>query len=80
MRTPRVRYDLDPVVSEFIEEVTGGSSQDLLIGSEICVAAGLASRQLSHRCGEVIVAIKATADLRHKLTLVKKENGEVLPT
>src|SRR4051794_18126236 len=56
-----------PQVSAFIREVTGGSSQDLMIGAEICVATGLASRRLRF-CGDlVIMSVQATAELQDRL-------------
>ena len=77
MRTPQVIYDLDDVVSNFIAEVTGGTSQDLMIGAEICMAVGLASRQFRLRKGQVIIAVQATADLRSRLPMLTKTDHEV---
>jgi hypothetical protein len=67
MRTPVVQYEFDDVISGFIKSVAGGSSQDLMIGSEICVAAGLASRQLTLRDGNVIIAVCASAELQSRV-------------
>jgi hypothetical protein len=47
MRTPTVTFSPDDTIKEFIRKVVGSSTQDMMIGSEILFAAGLASRELS---------------------------------
>ena len=79
MRTPQVKYDIDGVGRTFIGKVTGGSLQDLMIGSEICVAAGLASRQVKLRGGVVIITVQATTDLRSRLMALSETSDEVSP-
>jgi hypothetical protein len=77
MRTPSVVYELDTVVRSFIERVTGGSSQDLLIGCEICVAAGVATRSLSVKNRDVVMEVRGTDELKSHLQTLNETSDVV---
>jgi hypothetical protein len=72
-----IKYDLDETVHGLIKKVTGGSTQDLMIGSEICVAVGLATRQFSLRGDRVVMEVRATADLRSRLNELGEKVGGI---
>jgi hypothetical protein len=70
MRTPTVTLSADDTIKEFIRNVTGGSTQDMMIGSEVLFAAGLAFRELSLLGGRLTIHFRATAGLKARLKAI----------
>lgn len=67
MRTPTVTFSPDDTIKRFIRDVVGGSTQDMMIGSEVLFAAGLASRELSLLGDRLSIQFRATAALESRL-------------
>jgi hypothetical protein len=66
MRSPTVTFSPDDTIKEFIGKAVGSSNQDIMIGSEILFAAGLASRELTLFNGWLTIHFLATAGLMAK--------------
>ena len=67
MRTPTVTFSPDDTIKEFIWKIVGNSTQDVMIGSELLFAAGLASRELTLFGGRLTIHFRATAGLETRL-------------
>jgi hypothetical protein len=76
MRKPEVTYDLDDTIIKFIRSVVGDTEQDCMIGSEILLGAGLASRQLTLLDGRLTIHFCASAALKSRLEILQRDPGK----
>lgn len=67
MRKPYVEYQADDVTIDFIRHVAGSGSQELMIGCEVLLAAGLVSRELTLIGRDLTMKFIATSTLANCL-------------
>ena len=72
MRTPPVTFYPDETIKEFIEQVVGTSTQDIMIGSEILFGAGLALREVTLVKGRLTIHFHSTPALKSRLEALSK--------
>jgi hypothetical protein len=76
MQKPFVMYDPDETIKEFIGNAVGSTTQDIMIGSEILSAAGLASRELTLADGTLRILFCASPALKSRLKTLETDAGD----